>query len=258
MGWLAGGDEGIGAQDVLKIFVQADEGSRWDLALKADDHDVADVAVGVKVVVEVDYFSAGELQVIGNFEEGKIFLGDEFIAKKMFPQILFKCSPEVAARGVDQNQRDDLCFSRLHQGKGFEGLIHGAEAARKEGDGIRVFDEVEFAGEEVFKGEKFAVAPNGFVGFLLEGEFDVEGEAVLPTRAGLRGAHDAFTPAGDDHVAGLLHEVAELVSGFIGGSGGMGTGGAEDRDFFYPLVGGENFVGIADFTHDPLKLFEVP
>ena len=80
MGWLAGGDEGIGAQDVLKIFVQADEGSRWDLALEADDHDVADVAVGVKVVVEVDYFSAGELEVIGNFEEGKIFFGDEFIA----------------------------------------------------------------------------------------------------------------------------------------------------------------------------------
>ena len=176
----------------------------------------------------------------------------------MFPQILFKCSPEVAARGVDQNQRDDICFSRLHQSKGFEGLIHGAEAARKEGDGIGVFDEVELAGEEVFKGEKFAVAPNGFVGFLLEGEFDVEGEAVLPTRAGLRGAHDAFTPAGDDHVAGLLHEVAELVSGFIGGSSGMGTGGAEDRDFFYPLVGGENFVGVADFAHDPLKLFEVP
>ena len=75
MGWLAGGDEVIGAQDVLKIFVQADEGSRWNLALEADDHDVADVAVGVKVVVEVDDFSAGELQVIGNFEEGKIFFG---------------------------------------------------------------------------------------------------------------------------------------------------------------------------------------
>ena len=80
MGWLAGGDEVIGAQDVLKILVQADEGSRWDLALEADDHDIADIAVGVKVIVEVDDFSPGELEVIGNFKEGKIFFGDEFIA----------------------------------------------------------------------------------------------------------------------------------------------------------------------------------
>ena len=255
---LAGGDESIGAQDVLKIFVQADEGSRRDLALEADDHQVADIAIGVKVVVKVDHLSTGELEVIGNFEEGKIFFGDEFIAQKMFPQVLFECFPEVAARSVDQNERDDICFSRLHQSKGFEGFVHGAEAARKEGDGIGVFDEVELAGEEVFEGEKFTVPPNGFVGFLLKGEFDVEGEAMLAAGAGLRSAHDAFTPASDDHIASLLHEVAELVSGFISGSSRMGAGRTEDRDFFHPLVGGENFVGIADFAHDPLKLFQVP
>ena len=91
-----------------------------------------------------------------------------------------------------------------------------------------MFYEVQFAGEEVFKREKLAVSANGFVGFLFKRKFDVEGEAVLPTRAGLRGAHDAFTPAGDDHVAGLLHQLAELVGGFIGWSRGMGTSRPEN------------------------------
>ena len=175
----------------------------------------------------------------------------------MFSQILFKCSPEVAARGVDQNQRDDICFSRLHQSKGFEGLIHGAEAARKEGDGIGVFDEVELAGEEVFKGEKFAVAPNGFVGFLLEGEFDVEGEAVFASCACLGGTHDSFSPAGDDHIASFLHKLAEAVGRFIGGGCGLGTGGSEDGDFFDTAIRGEDLVGVFDFAHDAFELFEV-
>ncbi len=145
----------------------------------------------------------------------------------------------------------------MHEGEGLEGLVHGAEAARKEGDGIGVFHEVELPGEKVFEGEKFGVPPDGFVGFLLKGELDVQGEAVFAAGSGLGGSHDAIPAAGDDHVARLLHQLAEQVGGLPCGGVGGGAGGSENGDFFDALVGGEEAVGIPDFPHDPLKLFEV-
>ncbi len=57
----ASGDEGIRPQNILEILVQADQGATRNLALQANDHDIPDVAVGVKVVVKVDHLSAGKL-----------------------------------------------------------------------------------------------------------------------------------------------------------------------------------------------------
>jgi hypothetical protein len=93
----------------------------------------------------------------------------------------------------------------LHQGEGFEGFIHCAETSREESDGVRVFYEVQFAGEEVFKSEKLAVSANGFVGFLFERKFNVKGKPVLATCSCLSGAHDTLAPACDDHVTRFLH-----------------------------------------------------
>ena len=176
----------------------------------------------------------------------------------MFAKIFFKCFPEVSPRGVDQDERNDFRFAGLHQGKGLESLIHGAEPAWKKSDSIGVFHKIEFSGEEVFEGEKFAVAPDRFVRLLLKGEFDGEGEAVLAACSGLSGAHDPFASASDDHVARFLHEFAETEGGFVGGAGGLGTGGSENRYFFDPAIGCEDFVCIANFTHDPFKLLDVP
>ena len=120
-----------------------------------------------------------------------------------------------------------------------------------------MFDEVEFAGEEIFEGEKFGIAADGFVGFLFEREFDVEGEAVFASCACLGGAHDSFSPAGDDHIASFLHKLAEAVGRFIGGGCGLGTGGSEDGDFFDTAIRGEDLVGVFDFAHDAFELFEV-
>ena len=254
----AGGDEGIGAEDIVKIFVETDESARGDLPLHADEHDVSDVAVGVEVVVEVDHFAAGEFEIVGNFEKGEVFFGDETISEQVFAHIFFESFPEIATGGVDHDQGDDIGFPCLHEGEGFEGFVHGAEAAWEEGDGIGVFDEVEFAGEEVFEGEKFGIAADGFVGFLFEREFDVEGEAVFAACASLGGAHDAFASAGDDHIASFLHELAEAVGRFVTWAGGLGTGGPEDGNFFDTAIRGKNLVGVFDFAHDPFELFEVP
>ena len=71
----------------------------------------------------------------------------------MLAEVFFKSLPKIAAGGIDHDQRDDVGFSRLHQGEGFEGFVHCAESAGEEGDGIRVFYEVQFSGEEIFKRE---------------------------------------------------------------------------------------------------------
>ena len=65
----------------MKIFVETDESASGDLSMDADEHDVSDIAVGVEVVVEVNHFTAGEFEVVGNLEEGEVFFGDETISE---------------------------------------------------------------------------------------------------------------------------------------------------------------------------------
>ena len=252
-----GGDEGLGAEDIVKIFVETDESASGDLSMDADEHDVSDIAIGVEVVVEVNHFTAGEFEIVGNFEEGEVFFGNETISEQVFAHIFLEGFPKIAAGGIDHDERDDIGLPCLHQSERFESFVHGAEPAREEGDGIGVFDEVEFAGEEIFEGEKFGIPADGFVGFLFEREFDVEGEAVFASCACLGGTHDSFPPAGDDHIASFLHKLAEAVGRFIGRGCGLGAGGSEDGDFFDTAIRGEDLVGVFDFAHDAFELFEV-
>jgi len=247
-------DEGFGPKDVVEIIVESDQGPGGDLSLQADDHDVPDVTVRVEVVVEVDDFTTGEFEIIRNLEEGKVLLRDETVAQKVFAEIFFEGLPEIATGGVDHDQGDDVRFPCLHQGERFEGLVHGAEPSREESDGIGVFDEVELAGEEIFEGEKLAVPPNGFIGFLFEREFNIEGEAVLAACSGLSRAHNSLTPSSDHHIAGLLHELAKLVGRFVRGAGRVSSGGSENRYFFDSMVWSKDFIGVTDFAHDPFEL----
>ena len=65
----------------MKIFIESDEGACGNLALHPNEHDIADIAIGVKIVVEVNHFTAGEFEIVGNFEEGEVFFGDEAISE---------------------------------------------------------------------------------------------------------------------------------------------------------------------------------
>lgn len=175
----------------------------------------------------------------------------------MFAEIFLKCFPKVSAGSIDHDEGNDVRLPCLHESEGFKSFVHGAEAAWEKGDGVGMFDEVKFASEEVFEGEKFRIAPNGFVGILFEGEFDIEGKAVLPACPCLGGAHDAITSAGDDHVARFLHQLAEAVGGLEGGMGGLGAGGTEYGDFFNSAIRSKDDIGIADFSHDTFKLLKI-
>ena len=78
---FASGDEGLGAEDIVEIFIETNESASGNLSVDANEHDVADIAIGVEVVVEVDHFAAGEFEIVGNFEEGEVFFGDETISE---------------------------------------------------------------------------------------------------------------------------------------------------------------------------------
>ena len=80
---------------------------------------------------------------------------------------------------------------------------------------------------------------------------------MFATATRLGRAHDAFPSAGDDHVAGFLHQLTETMGGFVGGGVGLGARRAENRNFFDPAIRGENLVGVLDFPHDPLELLQI-
>jgi hypothetical protein len=45
----------------------------------------------------------------------------------------------------------EVALPRLHEGEELEGLVESAEAAREDGEGVRLLDEAELAGEEVLE-----------------------------------------------------------------------------------------------------------
>ena len=75
------GNQGVVAEDIVKILVQADQCTSRDLAVQANDHDIADIAVGVEVVVEVDDFAAGEFEIVGDFKEGEILFRNQAVTQ---------------------------------------------------------------------------------------------------------------------------------------------------------------------------------
>ena len=75
------GNQGIVTEDIVKILVEADKCTSRDLAVQANDHDIADIAVGVEVVVEIDDFAAGEFEIVGDFKESEILFGNQAVAQ---------------------------------------------------------------------------------------------------------------------------------------------------------------------------------
>ncbi len=121
----------------------------------------------------------------------------------MFADVMDEVLPELAARFVDQHERDEARLAGLHQGDDFQGFVERAEAAGEGGDRAGLAQEGELAGEEIAEGDELGVVADDLVGVLLEGQQDVEAEAFFRARALLRRAHDAVARAGDGHVVRL-------------------------------------------------------
>ena len=119
------------------------------------------------------------------------------------------------------------------------------------------FHEVEFAGEEVVEVDELWVAVDGLVRVLLEGETDVETEAVRAASASLRGAHDALAAAGDDHVIVRHHLAREFFRDFVLRFTGRRARRSKNADLARLTVSGENFCGVTHFLQGPVHELQV-
>ena len=111
-----------------------------------------------------------------------------------------------------QDHRDARHLVGLDEGQGLEELVEGAEAPRKQTDGVRLLDEDHLAREEVAEVDQLRVAGDDDVGILLDWKPDVDTEGGFPTCASLGGAHDPVSGASDHHPTLGHHPLRERAS----------------------------------------------
>ena len=92
-----------------------------------------------------------------------------------------------------------MAFAGLDERQHLKAFILRAEAARKQGHGVRLLHEHELAREEVLQMHELVIVPDDRVGRLLERQQDVDAEAVRAAGADVAGFHDAAGGPGDDH-----------------------------------------------------------
>src|SRR5437667_6529238 len=128
----------------------------------------------------------------------------------MFAHVFVPGPPVSAAWPIDQHQRHQLAFAGLHQRQRLVTLIHRAETAWKQRDGIRMSNEDQLAGEEIFERDQLFVLAYDRVGALFPGQADISAETILRPGAFVAGLHDATPGARDDHEPRLSNLSAEL------------------------------------------------
>ena len=107
--------------------------------------------------------------------------------------------PIVAAGGLKAHDRLGIAFAGLGEGQNFKAFIMRPETAGKQGNGVGFFLKDEFAGKEVFERDEFGVIGDRGVRALLEGQHNIDPEAVFASGALLARAHDSVCAPGNDH-----------------------------------------------------------
>ena len=149
---------------------------------------------------------------MGDREKMKVGTGYEAEFQQIVVQESAPGLPVEAVRAIHQDDRHDRCLAGLEQGQHLESLVERPEAAGKKHEGAGLLHEAQLAGKEVIEVDELGVARDHGIGALLEGEPDVQPEALLRAGSLLGGAHDAVAPAGDDHEL-LLHDPAREFPG---------------------------------------------
>src|SRR5690348_15775497 len=101
-----------------------------------------------------------------------------------------------------------MALTGLNRRQDLETLVEGTEAAWKESHRVGFLDKQELGCEEVFQMHQFGVAGDDGIRVLLEGEEDVDADAVFAAGADVAGFHDAAGGPGYDHEAGFGHAPA--------------------------------------------------
>src|SRR5215510_6118067 len=106
--------------------------------------------------------------IMSDPKEIKIFRRDQFLFQKMPSQKTRPTLPIGSLFSVDQNHRDNPRFPCLHQSEAFKSLVHCAETARKQSDGMGLFDEINFSREKIVKIHQLRIALDNLVGLLFK------------------------------------------------------------------------------------------
>ena len=162
-------------------------------------------------------------------------------------QLLPPAAPEVIPRWGQQHQRDRRGATGLDESERFEQFIQGAETPGHHHQGIALTQEEQFPREEITEVEQspFAAA-HEWVRMLLEGEINIQADAVTATGAAVRRLHDAAPCTGHHLEAGLNSQTGHLFGQLVAGVVNGGAGGTEDRDLSGPPAGVEHRQGLAD------------
>ncbi|MNI33576.1 hypothetical protein D3C73_875340 [compost metagenome] len=248
---IAQAQVGEGVLHVLHRFVA-------ECMVHADHELMLEPAGGVEVAVElVDMLhrlfdgvdQAHQLQVCG--QDVAIFL--QLITDKVQGTV-----PELAAWRIQQNHRNQRAFTGLDQRQHFQRFIQRTETAWAQDQGIGFLDEEQLAGEEKMEGQQVGRALDGGVGMLLEGQGDVESQAVIQARAFVGRRHDAAAGPGDHHQVRARQRGAEFPGHGVQRVLHGGAGGAENRDFTPPAVLFEYTESLFEFAQGLQGDFGVP
>ncbi len=131
--------------------------------------------------------------------------------------------------GPHQDQGEVLDLAGLDQRRALEDLVHGAEAAGEDHEGVGVLDQHHLADEEVAELEP---AVDVRVRLLLGGEDDVAADRRRADVAGaaVGGLHDPRAAAGHHREAGAAEPPADLAGEGVVAVVLLEAGGAEDGD----------------------------
>ena len=135
----------------------------------------------------------------GDFEQAEIFMIDKSAGQKLACDEGVPVVPIVAAWSLEAHDRLRIALASLGEGQNFKAFIMCPEAAGKQGNGVGFFLKDEFTGKEVFERDKFGVIGNCGIRTLLEGQHNIDPEAVFAPGALLACAHDPIGAPGNDH-----------------------------------------------------------
>src|SRR5208282_3856432 len=118
------GAEFFAQDDVLEVVVESAQGGFRGGVVEAKDQEVVDHAAGVVVAVKAGDDAHGVAGGFGDLIEAQIVRGNQLGAQEVFAVVFVPGFPIGAAGAVQEHQRDDAAFARLHEGQGLVTFVH--------------------------------------------------------------------------------------------------------------------------------------
>src|SRR5215467_4583412 len=232
-------------EDVGELVLNLGELRGLQRSVQPEDQVIADNPRRVIDAVEAGHLADCLFRRVDDPEQRGVLGVDEASLDEGAGDPAVPDSPVRLRPSLHEDDRHQRRLARLHQREELERLAHRPEATREERHTACFFDEKELAGEEILEGDQLGVRGDPRIRFLLEGQANVQPEALLPRRPFLRGTHDPGAGTRNDHPARLGHPPAEepRTVGRLLARGGPGR--AEDRHLADAGVGREHLVGVA-------------